>query len=97
MMNRKRNPQVLVLSAIMGALVGIAAGMTLLKRVESEEEERPLLTAAEGMSLGMLVVGLLRQLTQLGNKKEASGALSKGYFCPMIKTNVRLSLLLKME
>ena len=69
MMNRKRNPQVLVLSAIMGALVGIAAGMTLLKRVESSEEERPILTAAEGMSLGMLIVGLLRQITQLGNKK----------------------------
>ncbi|MEX2144398.1 MAG: hypothetical protein WD740_07370 [Anaerolineales bacterium] len=69
-MSAKRDPKLIVLSAIIGAVVGIAAGMTLLKRVEADEDERPFLTATEGMSLGMLVVGLLRQIATLGDKKK---------------------------
>ena len=67
---KRANPQILIISAIVGAAVGVAAGMTLLKRVESAEEERPMLTAAEGMSLGMLIVGLLRQVSNLGSEKK---------------------------
>ncbi len=70
MAGKRPNPQVLIISAIVGAVVGVAAGMTLLKRAESDEEERPMLTAAEGMSLGMLVVGLLRQISNLGAEKK---------------------------
>ncbi|HKY79325.1 MAG TPA: hypothetical protein VI688_07660 [Anaerolineales bacterium] len=70
MAGKRADPQVLIISAIVGAAVGIAAGMTLLKRAESAEEERPMLTAAEGMSLGMLVVGLLRQISNLGADKK---------------------------
>lgn len=70
MAGKPRNPQVLILSAVVGAVVGVAAGLTLLKRSEADEEERPMLTAAEGMSLGMLVVGLLRQISTLGDNKK---------------------------
>lgn len=70
MAGKRPNPQVLILSAVVGAVVGVAAGLTLLKRSEADEEERPMLTAAEGMSLGMLVVGLLRQISNLGGDKK---------------------------
>jgi hypothetical protein len=66
MKSRQSRNQVLVISAILGAVIGAIAGITLLKRVEQEGEERPLLTGVEGMSLGMLVVGLLRQVSNLG-------------------------------
>jgi hypothetical protein len=69
-MGRNRS-SALIISAIIGAAIGVVAGISLLKRVESEgEEERPLLTAAEGMSLGMLIVGLLQQVSKLGNPKK---------------------------
>ncbi|MDA1329800.1 MAG: hypothetical protein O3B43_01865 [Chloroflexi bacterium] len=45
--------------------MGVIVGQTLLKR--SEEEGRPTITAREGVSLGMMVVGLMRQLSQLGD------------------------------
>lgn len=70
MADKRPNPQVLIISAIVGAVVGVAAGMTLLKRTETDAEERPMLTATEGMSLGMLVVGLLRQIANLGAEKK---------------------------
>jgi hypothetical protein len=57
--------QTLLVSAALGALLGLAVGYTLLKRAE-EDEGRPMITAREGLSLGMLVVGLLRQVAQLG-------------------------------
>lgn len=56
---------VLVIGAVLGALVGVAAGHSLLKR--SENSDRPMLTTAEGISLGTLVVGLLRQISNLGD------------------------------
>jgi hypothetical protein len=69
-MSKSNRNQALIVSAVVGAVLGVVAGITLLKRVESDEEERPLLTTAEGMSLGLLVVGLLRQISGLGDKKK---------------------------
>jgi len=56
---------VLVISAFVGAVLGLAAGMVLLKRVE-DQEDRPTLTAGEGVSLGLLLLGVFRQLSRLG-------------------------------
>lgn len=70
MAGKQRRTQLLALSAVIGAVIGVAAGMTLLRRSEDSAEERPILTAAEGMSLGMLVVGLLRQISSLGIDKK---------------------------
>lgn len=67
-MNKNRNA-ILGISAVIGAIVGVAAGMSLLKRVE-ENEERPLMTTREGVSLGMLVMGLLRQIALLGDDED---------------------------
>ena len=55
---------VLAISTVVGAALGFAAGLVLLKRVE--DQDRPALTAGEGMSLGLMLLGLFRQLSQLG-------------------------------
>jgi hypothetical protein len=62
---RENQNQVLAISAIIGAILGVAAGLVLLKRVE-DQEERPALTAGEGVSLGLLLLGVFRQLSRLG-------------------------------
>jgi hypothetical protein len=43
----------------------MAASFVLLKRVE-DQEDRPALTAGEGVSLGLLLLGVFRQLSRLG-------------------------------
>lgn len=70
MAGKQSRRQLLAISAVIGAVIGVVAGMTLLKRSDESAEERPILTAAEGMSLGMLVVGLLRQISSLGGEKK---------------------------
>lgn len=62
---RANQNQVLAVSAIAGAILGMAAGFVLLKRVE-DQEDRPALTAGEGVSLGLLLLGVFRQLSRLG-------------------------------
>ena len=57
--------QTLIVSAILGALAGLGVGFLLVKRAE-ENDGRPTLTAGEGVSLGLMVLGLLRQVAQLG-------------------------------
>jgi len=56
----------LLAGAIIGALTGLGAAFLLLRRAD-ESDSRPALSAREGVSLGMLVLGLLRQVAQLGN------------------------------
>lgn len=70
MAGKQSRRHLLAISAVIGAVIGVVAGMTLLKRSDESAEERPILTAAEGMSLGMLVVGLLRQISSLGGEKK---------------------------
>jgi drug/metabolite transporter (DMT)-like permease len=67
--------QVLAISAVLGAILGLAAGVVLLKRVE-DQEDRPTLTAGEGVSLGLLLLGVFRQLSRLG-EDEKKGSLRK--------------------
>lgn len=56
--------QTLIVSAVLGALAGIGVGLMLLRRAE-ERGDKPTLTAGEGVSLGLMVLGLLRQVAQL--------------------------------
>ncbi len=67
-MNSDRNRvQTLVISALAGALAGLGVGFTLLKR--ADDNERPsTLTAGEGLSLAFLILGVLRQVAQLGDE-----------------------------
>lgn len=57
---------VLTISTVVGAILGFAAGMVLLKRVE--DQDRPALTASEGVSLGLMLLGVFRQLARLGEE-----------------------------
>ena len=64
------NPQnwkskVLIVGGVLGLLTGLGAAYLLIQRAEREETE-PKLSAGEGVKLGLLVFGLLRQVAQLG-------------------------------
>jgi hypothetical protein len=60
------NGNILLFSAITGALVGLGVGLMLVRRSE-ENEGAPAITASEGVNLGLMVLGLLRQVAQLGD------------------------------
>lgn len=57
--------QALVVGAVIGALVGAGAAYLLTQRAESNQE-RLRITAGDGVKLGVLIFGLLRQVAQLG-------------------------------
>ncbi len=58
-------PKVLTLGVIVGALAGLGAAYLMIQRSE-KRGVRPELNAKEGVTLGMLVFGLLRQISMLG-------------------------------
>ncbi|HLD93410.1 MAG TPA: hypothetical protein VI703_04330 [Anaerolineales bacterium] len=59
---------VLAIGTVVGAALGFAAGLVLLKRVE--DQDRPALTAGEGVSLGLMLLGVFRQLSRLGEEEK---------------------------
>ncbi|MFZ2095708.1 MAG: hypothetical protein WAV05_03635 [Anaerolineales bacterium] len=61
--------QVLVIGAVLGALTGLASAYLLIQRAK-KRAEAPNLNASEGIKLGLLVFGLLRQVAMLGNGDE---------------------------
>jgi hypothetical protein len=63
---KTRKWKTLTIGAVIGALAGIAAAYLLVKRAENEGGT-PKLSAGEGVKLGALVLGLLRQVSQLGS------------------------------
>jgi hypothetical protein len=65
--DRNRLPT-LIISAAIGALVGLGAGIVLLRRAEEKGLEKAI-SPREGLSLGLLVLGLLRQISQLGDEE----------------------------
>ena len=65
---QKSSGSILFLSAVVGALVGLGAGLLLLRR--AEQRGGSAITRREGLSIGLLVLGLLRQIAQLGDDKE---------------------------
>lgn len=56
----------LAVSAILGALMGVAAGVLLLRRAE-QRGSQVAISGSEGLSIGLLVIGLLRQIATLGD------------------------------
>ncbi len=50
---------------IIGALAGLGAAYLIVQRAE-REGKNPEMTAGEGVKLGLLVLGVLRQIAQLG-------------------------------
>ncbi|MEI7989200.1 MAG: hypothetical protein WCI88_09175 [Chloroflexota bacterium] len=59
-------PRVLLIGGIIGCISGIIAAYLLIQRAEKEGSS-PQLTAGEGVKLGALLFGLLRQITLLGS------------------------------
>ena len=64
-MNQNRT---LLLGALIGAFTGLAAAMLLNRRAEKIGTEVTL-SAGDGMKIGMLVFGLLRAISSLGDEK----------------------------
>jgi hypothetical protein len=58
--------QVLVIGVVVGALTGLGAAYLLIQRAKKRAEP-PDLNASEGIKLGLLVFGLLRQVAMLGS------------------------------
>jgi hypothetical protein len=70
-MNSEDNwkPKVLLIGALVGALTGLAGALLLVRRSEAKGM-KPDLDAGEGMRIGLLVMGLLRQVALIGEAKE---------------------------
>ena len=64
-MNQNR---ILVFGALIGAFTGLAAAMILQRRAEKTGTEISLATG-EGIQLGVMVLGLLRAISSLGEEK----------------------------
>ena len=56
----------LLFGALIGAATGLIAAMLLERNAEKNEKETAI-TAGEGMKLGVLVFGLLRAISSLGD------------------------------
>jgi hypothetical protein len=62
----KRNA--LLVGGIVGALIGVVAANVIVKAAEQEaegEDGELAITPAKGLKLGMLVLGLLRQISDI--------------------------------
>ena len=62
--NKDWKAKTLLTGVLLGALTGLAAAYLLVQRAEAEQRT-PRLTAGHGVKLGMLLLGLLRQVGQL--------------------------------
>jgi len=63
-----RNSRVLLLGALIGAATGLVAAMLLQRRAEKTGSEITLSTG-EGIQLGVMIMGLLRAISALGDEK----------------------------
>lgn len=63
---RSSNTRVLLGGALIGAITGLIAAILLSRRAEKNQKETPL-SATEGIKIGLLVFGLLRAITALGD------------------------------
>ena len=64
-MNQNR---ILLFGALIGAVTGLVAAMILRRRAEKTGTEISL-SAGEGIQLGVMVMGLLRAISSLGDEK----------------------------
>jgi H+/Cl- antiporter ClcA len=59
-------PRVLVIGAVIGAVVGLAGAYLFVQQAEKAGNQ-PKMTPGDGVRLGLLVLGLLRQVAALGD------------------------------
>ena len=60
--------KILLFGALIGAVTGLAAAMILQRRAERTGTEISLSTG-EGIQLGVMIMGLLRAISALGDEK----------------------------
>ena len=58
--------KILLIGAALGAAVGLGAAYLFVNQAE-EGGDRPEVTAGDGVRLGLLILGLLRQVAALGD------------------------------
>lgn len=58
-------PKVLILGTLIGAVTGLVGAYLLIQRSKNDPTA-PRLNTGEGMRLGALLIGLLRQIQMLG-------------------------------
>ena len=61
--------QLLALGVLIGALTGLGGAYLLIQR-SRKKVERPNLSSKEGLRLGLLIFGLLRQVAMLGEDEK---------------------------
>jgi gas vesicle protein len=62
-MNKNR---IIFFGVLIGAITGLVASLLLTRRAENNERETAI-TSGEGLKLGVLIIGLLRAITSLGD------------------------------
>jgi gas vesicle protein len=63
-----RNSRVLLFGALIGAATGLVAALMLQRRAEKTGTEVAISTG-EGIQLGVMIMGLLRAISALGDEK----------------------------
>jgi hypothetical protein len=58
----------LLLGTVIGAVTGLLASLILVQRAE-KSQQKPELTAGDGVKLGMGVLGVLRMISDFGSPK----------------------------
>jgi hypothetical protein len=59
-------PKILLFGGLLGAIMGLGAAFLLIQRAE-REHRIPSLSAAEGIKLGLVALGAMKQVAQLGS------------------------------
>jgi hypothetical protein len=59
-------PKILAIGGLIGAVMGLGAAFLLIQRAERENRP-PSLSAAEGIKLGLVALGAMKQVAQLGS------------------------------
>lgn len=62
--NKSIKTNALIIGGVLGAIIGVVAANVLVKEV-ADDENAESLTPARGFQLGMIVLGMLRQITNL--------------------------------
>jgi gas vesicle protein len=64
--HKKSSTNTLLVGALMGAGAGLVAAMLIQRRAKKQERES-MLTVSEGIQLGLLIFGLFRAISSLGD------------------------------
>jgi len=69
--DREWKVRAMLVGGLLGALTGVGAAYLVVRRWESAGV-RPRMSTGEGMRLGMLVLGMLREVGRLGDQGPSS-------------------------